>query len=49
MLCPKCGKELMVEVNDYEVGTDRQDVDFVCEEEHRYFVRIGPDDLVEND
>lgn len=47
MKCPKCGEELMVEIKDYGTNTDKQDIDFVCENGHEYFARIREDDLME--
>uniref|UniRef100_A0A6H2A468 Uncharacterized protein n=1 Tax=viral metagenome TaxID=1070528 RepID=A0A6H2A468_9ZZZZ len=50
MNCPKCGKYLErrfppdITIDNFQ---EYQDVDFECENEHIYFVRIKPEDLIE--
>ena len=50
MICQKCGEELeLLQDNNYPVGTGEQDVIFLCENEHRYFIRINQNDLMEDE
>ncbi len=47
--CPKCGSELKVSIP-RESATDCEDIEFKCQEEHLYFIRVKADDLIdEND
>jgi len=49
LTCPKCGKDLKVKVPG-ESATDHQDIEFVCPDEHLFFIRVKVDDLIdEND
>ena len=48
MKCPKCGKELEANFNEYQdKNADYVEVEFVCPNEHTYFTRIKEDDLIE--
>jgi len=47
--CPKCDKELKV-IIPVESATDCQDIEFQCPDEHLFFIRVKPEDLIdEND
>lgn len=48
MNCPKCGKELKVIPN----GPDHsalgcEDIEFQCPDEHLFFIRVKPEDLID--
>ena len=47
MKCPKCQAELKVEVNPGNSTSEEQDIDFECENGHRFWVNIRRGDLEE--
>lgn len=55
MKCPKCGQPLArlePYFNTQEISLadkNYKDVDFTCRNDHRFFVRIKPEDLIEVD
>ena len=49
MLCPRCNEELDIIQNEQlPVDETKYDIMFKCDNEHRYFIRIDGEDLMED-